>query len=48
MTPSGIEPPTCQVKSMEDGKIMVNIVPWYKNCGKMRDDFIYISGRIML
>jgi len=33
---------------MQDGKIMLNIVLCYQTYGKMTDDFIYISGRIML
>jgi len=33
---------------MHDGKIMVNIVLWYQNHGKMTGDSIYISGKIKL
>jgi len=36
------------VKSLQDVKIMVNVVLLYQNYGKMTDVFTYISGRLLL
>ena len=34
------------VKSIQNGKIKVNIVLWFQKYGKMTDDFIYIFPEV--